>query len=378
MSADTAGMFSTPSSAATAPDLLSTQEFEIDRYQHYARFSMLLAIGVHAVFAIAGLLIGALPLTALQLVSILVYGVSLLIHKRRVVWLLTLLAYVDLLGHSTLAGWMVGREAGFQYYSWILLPLLFTNVNRSLRSKFVIAGILTVSFMSIDWWLGHLEPLLAIESEALASLRYFNIGCFLLALGVASYAHSATIREAEERLRSAAGTDDLTGLMNRRRMSERLVEEVARVRRSGAALSVLLLDIDRFKSINDEHGHAQGDRVIEKVADVLRAGVRQVDMVSRWGGEEFLILLPDTDVQAAAELAERIRRQVTARVRRHEISETRVTVTSGIAMLRPRESIEAAIHRADLALYEGKRSGRDRVVVAEGDVDVDLRGVAQR
>ncbi len=361
----------------SASELLTTQQFELARFDDYSRQGQLLAIAVHGLFAVFGLLMGAPQLTLLQLVSIAVYAVSFAIARRRMLWLQTSLVYLDLLVHSTLAGWIVGVEAGFQYYSWILLPLVFTNVHRTLRSKVITAALLSVVFVVIDLWLRHAQPLVAIEPAALAALRYFNIGCYLLALGMASYAHGKTARELQERLRSAAGTDSLTALMNRRRMSERLVEEVARARRKGDALSLMLLDIDRFKTINDEHGHAQGDRVIAHVADVLRTGVRQVDMVSRWGGEEFLILLPDTDVQAAAELAERIRRQVTLKVHRVEGVESRVTITAGIATLRPRESIEATIHRADVALYEGKRAGRDRVVVSEGDLDVELRVAAQ-
>ncbi len=369
-------------SAPTAPvpvvsDLLATQQIELDRFDRYSRQGQLLAIGVHTLFAVFGLLMNAPQLTVLQVVSIVVYVVSLAIPRRRMIGLQASLVYLDLLGHSTLAGWIVGQEAGFQYYSWILLPLVFTNVHRTLRSKAIMAAFLTAAFVAIDWWLRQTQPLVQLDPMHLASLRYFNIGCYLLALGVSSYAYGKTARELEERLRSAAGTDSLTMLMNRRRMSERLVEEVARARRSGDALSLILLDIDRFKSINDDHGHAQGDRVIASVAEVLRTSVRRVDMVSRWGGEEFLILLPDTDVQAAAELAERIRRHVTARVRRHETSEVRVTLTSGVAALRPRESIEATIHRADVALYEGKRAGRDRVVVSEGDLEVELRAVAR-
>jgi diguanylate cyclase (GGDEF)-like protein len=363
--------------ALVAPDLLSTQQIELERFDRFSRQGQLLAIGIHALFAVFGLLMNAPQLTLLQVVSIVVYAVSLSIPRRRMIGLQTALVYLDLLGHSTLAGWIVGQEAGFQYYSWILLPLVFTNVHRTLRSKMIVASVLSVSFVAIDGWLRHTQPMVQLDPTHLAALRYFNIGCYLLALGVSSYAYGKTARELEERLRSAAGTDSLTMLMNRRRMSERLAEEVARARRSRNALSLILLDIDRFKAINDDHGHAQGDRVIASVADVLRASVRRVDMVSRWGGEEFLILLPDTDVQAAAELAERIRRHVTSKVRRHEGSEIRVTITAGVATLRPGESIEATIHRADVALYEGKRAGRDRIVVSDGDLEVELRVVAR-
>lgn len=377
--ADTFSMPAVSPSTAGSLDLLSTQEIEIDQYYRYSRLSALLAIGVHMLFGVAGLVIGAPQLTILQVVSVAVYAASFLVHRSRSrrFWILILLVYLDLVVHSTLAGWIVGHAAGFQYYTWILLPLLFTNVNRTLRAKVVLSFVYVAMFMAIDAWLRHTTPLTHIDPLPLAAMRYFNMGCFFLALGVAAWAHSATIQQAEERLRSAAGTDALTRLMNRRRMAERITEEVARAQRSNAPLTVILLDIDRFKSINDDFGHIEGDRVISHVADVLRTGVRKVDMVARWGGEEFLVLLPDTDVQAAAELAERIRRKVAARVARHASTQECVTVTAGVATLRLRETIESTIHRADLALYQGKRSGRDRVVVADGDVAPESRAVAR-
>lgn len=370
-----------PFRSQSTPDasLLSTQEFEADRFDHYSRVGVLLAIGVHGLFLIAGLLLGAPQLALLQVVSVVVYAISLLIRrKRKLMWLNVSLVYLDLLGHSTLAGWIVGVDAGFSYYSWILLPLLFTNINRSLRQKVTMSIVLTAIFIGVDWWLHHTQPVVHVDPDALAVLRYFNIGCFLLALGVASYGKTMTLQQAEERMRTAAGTDSLTGLMNRRRMTERMAEEAARARRSQQPLSAVLIDIDHFKSINDEHGHAQGDWVIRRVADTLRTGIREVDFVGRWGGEEFVILLPDTDVQAAAELAERIRRTVRTQLCRHVSNDQRhVTITAGVSTLRSLESIEATLHRADVALYDGKRAGRDRVVVGEGDLGVDLRAAAR-
>ncbi len=370
---------SASSPTAGSLDLLSTQEIEIDQYYRYSRLSTLLAMGVHALFGIAGLLIGAPQLTTLQIVSVAVYAASFLVHRsrNRRFWILILLVYLDLVVHSTLAGWIVGHAGGFQYYTWILLPLLFTNVNRTLRAKVVLSFVYVAMFMGIDMWLRQTAPLTQIEPLPLALMRYFNMGCFFLALGVSAWAHTATIKQAEDRLRSAAGTDSLTRLMNRRHMTERMTEEIARASRSNTPLSVILLDIDRFKSINDDFGHVEGDRVISHVAEILRSGVRRVDMVARWGGEEFLVLLPDTDIQAAAELAERLRRQVTANVLRNLEQEARVTVTAGVAILRNRETIESTIHRADVALYQGKRGGRDRIVVAEGDAAPESRSVAR-
>jgi diguanylate cyclase (GGDEF)-like protein len=196
-------------------------------------------------------------------------------------------------------------------------------------------------------------------------LRYFNIGCYLLALGIISYAHMRTVAEAESRLNSIASTDALTGLLNRRRMSDYLRRESDHARDSNGKLALVLLDIDHFKAINDQHGHSRGDQVIAQLGSILRATLRREDIVARWGGEEFLALLPGTAADAALETAERIRSAVLSQIVRDPVDTTPVTVTIGIAMWRNDESFDRTIDRADGALYRGKQSGRNRVVVAD-------------
>src|SRR5262245_57670475 len=133
-----------PDPKGDAPGVIDTQRLVIDRYWQLSRQAMLLAIALHTGFGIAGLVMGALPLTLLQIVSILVYTACYILSSRGSTRFITPLTYIDLLGHSTLAGWMMGQDSGFQFYSWILLPLVFTNVNRDLPSKARIAAILCV------------------------------------------------------------------------------------------------------------------------------------------------------------------------------------------------------------------------------------------
>ncbi len=356
--------------------LLDTQRIAADRFWHFARQGMLIAIGLHAIFGVAGWLVGAIPLLAVQLATIAIYTLCYVLSARGHRWLPIALTWVDLLGHATLACWIVGVASGFQYYSWILLPLLFANVHRNLRVKTVMALCLIVVYVGIDWWLHRTSPWVAVNPDALAGLRYFNIVCFLAALGVIAAAHAQTVDAAAQRLAALASTDMLTGMLNRRRMSDHLQKELALARARNLPLAVMLLDIDRFKFINDEYGHARGDQVIVAVGEILRANIRRQDLVARWGGEEFLVLQPEAETEAARDTAERIRRAVAAYVVCDEIDATPVTVTIGVASWREGERLEETMQRADAALYAGKRAGRDRVVIASLDPPAQFQRAA--
>ena len=172
-------------------------------------------------------------------------------------------------------------------------------------------------------------------------------------------------RERAEWMRQMAATDPLTGLANRRSLNERLVSSIGLVERHAQPLTVLLLDIDGFKPINDRHGHAAGDAVLVSLAALMSEQLRVSDHLGRWGGEEFLVLAPSTALSAAAELGERIRSAVAAQRFPHGEP---VTVSVGIAQAQAGETPEQLVSRADLALYEAKRSGRNQVRLHEPGV----------
>ena len=164
-----------------------------------------------------------------------------------------------------------------------------------------------------------------------------------------------------------AQTDPLTGVYNRRYADMHLEAMIERCQRRQSHLTVMMLDLDRFKRINDEHGHAAGDLVLGEFTRRLQCSVRSVDLVARVGGEEFMVVLPDTDPNQAAEIAERIR-SATADppFRISETGEMRnITVSIGFAVLQPNESVFELLKRADRALYASKNGGRNRVTVAD-------------
>jgi diguanylate cyclase (GGDEF)-like protein len=171
-------------------------------------------------------------------------------------------------------------------------------------------------------------------------------------------------RERASTMARMASLDTLTGLVNRRIGEDVLAREVARARRYGDTLSVAWMDLDRFKGINDRYGHDVGDRVLTTVAGAVLAVVRDHDTVARWGGEEFVLVLPAQGRQEAQRVAERLRR-VIGGLDAHLPGNERITASFGVAELAPSETPSELVRRADQALYLAKDGGRDRVVLAD-------------
>jgi len=192
-------------------------------------------------------------------------------------------------------------------------------------------------------------------------------------------ARTRELHEANEQLHDAAEelevlnqsltqlsrTDSLTGLPNRRHAEEALQDALVRFRRYGAGQGfvVVLADIDHFKRINDLYGHEAGDDLLRDVAGIMAGAVRQGDVASRWGGEEFLLLLPHTDIRGAGQFLERMREGIATAALRCGPARTSVTATFGAAEVRCGESMEDVVRRADAAMYQGKEQGRNRVVL---------------
>jgi len=176
--------------------------------------------------------------------------------------------------------------------------------------------------------------------------------------------HQSNLRlqAAVDKIQDIALRDELTGVYNRRYLIEALRQEKARAERTDARLAVCLFDVDNFKQVNDQFGHAAGDSVLRVFASVGLQGLRGGDVFGRFGGEEFLLLLPQTTVEGAVASAERIRTRIEQIVFPELPEDTRVTVTVGVAFMETGEDISQVLRRADQALYRGKAAGRNRVV----------------
>jgi diguanylate cyclase (GGDEF)-like protein len=173
--------------------------------------------------------------------------------------------------------------------------------------------------------------------------------------------------EQTRRLESLIFEDSLTGLANRRYILTQLGSQVSGARRHGRPLSVAIVDIDHFKSVNDRHGHQAGDRVLVAVARALAENLRAEDHLGRLGGEEFLVVLPDTDATAAARVTDKLRCEAALTVVELGAERVGVTVSMGVATWAG-EAPEDLLRRADRALYDAKAAGRDRALAAPATV----------
>jgi diguanylate cyclase (GGDEF)-like protein/PAS domain S-box-containing protein len=173
----------------------------------------------------------------------------------------------------------------------------------------------------------------------------------------------AALRDAHDKLSRVATIDELTGLGNRRLLVQQLDLEIERGRRQGRPLSVALVDFDRFKQLNDTRGHAAGDAALRHFAAMAQESLRATDHAGRWGGEEFLLLLPDTDREPAITTLERLLHDLRSRAVEFDGDSLHVTASAGVSCTNCEESAEAILQRADAALYRAKANGRDRVEV---------------
>ncbi len=182
------------------------------------------------------------------------------------------------------------------------------------------------------------------------------------------------LRDLLDKSVSMAYTDALTGVYNRRYMQAHLDRQVMEIADTRKSVSVIMLDLDRFKSVNDSHGHTAGDKVLKEASRRISANIRDFDMVARYGGEEFVVVMPNTDLNVATAVAERLRQGLESAVFAVDESETRLKVTAslGVATTRdPMETAESLLRRADSALYAAKNAGRNRVCKAETEAKAD-------
>lgn len=215
------------------------------------------------------------------------------------------------------------------------------------------------------------EPVILLTNRV-NGFNFISIGICVSIIMWYSYRtnilQAAKIKAQQKALEEVAFHDSLTGLYNRRRWLAVLEDELKRMSRYGHESSIILLDVDHFKAINDQYGHPAGDKVLEEIAEILKSQLRATDKAARWGGEEFILLLTQTSVQNAGIAAEKIRALIEKRVVESQNHRFTVTASFGVAALRSRElSFEETYNKVDQALYLAKQKGRNRVECAECD-----------
>jgi len=199
----------------------------------------------------------------------------------------------------------------------------------------------------------------SIKSCLLKSGDQLQIGSFIL-----KYIGSGNVEAVyHEEIYRMMITDGLTGIANRRKLDEALENEFLRAKRYGRPLSIAILDADHFKKVNDNHGHIVGDFVLKKLATLFQQNIRREELLGRYGGEEFVVVMPEVDSSGAFQLAEKLRKTVETTVFKSGETELPITISVGVATLGEENSVKDFLDTADQALYRSKEEGRNRVTI---------------
>lgn len=325
------------------------------------------AVGILSLFSVRGYMQGNIvtayvlsTFATLLAANAITYAVSANEHWLRggFIALITLL-------FSYLAIFAVENGAGIL---WLFAypPVVFYISNQRLGLTSCIGGWLALAllFSPLGAWVVETPYSAGFSVLMLSALGFEMVSCY--ALDQSRRRSKQRLLQLASEFEFAAKHDALTGLFNRREGHARLESEYERYRRNQRAFSLLLLDIDLFKKINDTYGHLAGDKLIKLVAGTLERECRKVDIVARWGGEEFLVVLPETGAREAVLTADRVREAVASQSINVEGQTVRVTISVGLAPMEGSASIERILQRADEALYKAKTLGRNRVCEYSG------------
>jgi diguanylate cyclase (GGDEF)-like protein len=338
-------------------------------YIRFSRYSIFAAGAVHALFLALFFYFGVFPMVIFNIFSLLIYAYCLNILNSSVEGgsskILGWLVYIEITSHAVFSSYYVGVHSGFHYYIGLLAVLPFLTFSDSATTRMVKVALIIISFSFLDAGLIDYIPPYILEQDHTYGLRIFNAAMFITSATLVSLFYAKASYDVRKKLEHVSTTDELTGLYNRRLFIHLAENELKEIKRNNSTVSIILLDIDNFKKINDKYGHKCGDLTLQNISDILRQTVRPKDIVSRWGGEEFLVLLPDTDIAHAEVVAERLRKNIENEPLVCQEIEFKVTATLGLVSNNAQEEqLDRLIEQADNAMYTGKSRGKNQYVIA--------------
>jgi diguanylate cyclase (GGDEF)-like protein len=331
---------------------------EIGFYWRVGYYGLLAAAFVHFAFIWLFLALGVPLMAWVNVISVAIYlyavlGIGLRTLRTGDDRVIGWLVYTELIVHNLLATYLLSTQAGFQLYIYILvfLPFFVTTYSRWIYALRIIGALAVAMWIDVDptFW----EPKIRVEPYDLIFLHHLNLFLFLSVLAVLAYMYVYFESIQRTVLIEEVHKDPLTGSYNRRYIRNLVSEAKTR-------FGILLVDIDKFKEINDRYGHLAGDKVIVEVAKTIEEAVSFEGVTARWGGEEFLVYFDEIDEDGLETFARRILRSVRERDIVWQYESVKVTVTIGGAVRRENAPFEITLMRADEALYLGKSGGRDQ------------------
>lgn len=283
---------------------------------------------------------------------------------------LLFLTITEIITHAYVATYFLGWSSGFHIYIMCLLPIPFfyKSIGKSWKRLVILILLIfyvLLNLLSRTWVENYL-----ITGRFFQYVELFN---FLLAFVVflilsSTYSQAAMYLENQLRVKNhelemTSRLDPLTGLSNRRDIMDKIQYEKEKILRNKNNCTFILSDIDDFKKINDTYGHDYGDYTLKQIADILKVGLRMQDNICRWGGEEFLLILPDTGIEGGKIVAEKIRKNISNFDFQFDSVHFNITMTFGVSSFDHTKDIDDCIKQADELLYVGKKSGKNKVII---------------
>ena len=270
-----------------------------------------------------------------------------------------ILLSIEVIAHASLATYFLGWDSGFHYYFIPFILFIFINHKQSL----LVIGIEVLVIFFFYLWLllttSGLDYQSNVPIEIIDGFQYMNIAINFLAIGLLGYGLRTSSMRAEWEMEQLAITDSLTGIYNRRKMYEMIQLEKTR---SEKFFVLVMGDLDFFKRINDQYGHDCGDTVLKDVTQLMKKTLRKQDVLSRWGGEEFVLLLPETDISGAKRVIDLLRKEIGSYKFQCQSKPFSITMTFGMVLFDGNQSVETALKNADELLYKGKEKGRNCIM----------------
>ncbi len=322
----------------------------------------LFVTAIHIVFMPIFLWIDVPALTALNLLCIGVNSLTILLHLRGKLLPALLIKLPFVITLIVAAGMLLGNNIGVEYYFFIILfEFVISDLER--RYKIILSAILLGTFLIMLQWLFGLWGTWTLGEPAREMLHALNLmTTFILITYIALQVYIVS-EITERRFRSDAYKDSLTDVYNRRA----IIERAESLWRQQGSFALLLLDADHFKQVNDSYGHSAGDKVLRHIAQLLQHVLRERECIGRVGGEEFLILLPDANVDEAVKIASRLREELASQPCRLGKRILSVTLSMGLAWSHEEQLLNDVIDLADRRLYLAKSSGRDQIIAEGGE-----------
>jgi diguanylate cyclase (GGDEF)-like protein len=340
---------------------------ERNNYRLFIALNYLCYLGIiaHLLFIPLFLQLGVPELAIINVFSVLLWVASYFFNRAALHSEAFALAATEAVAHAILATYFLGWDAGFYFYFFSTVLYIFLNHNQSFRIILIQSSLILLTCIGLHIYTHQPEFESAISGNFLDALYFMNLFVNFTAFGIQGYFFRKASTENDKKLELLATTDPLTGLFNRRKMLELAESEVVRFQRSKKPFLMAIADIDHFKQFNDNYGHDCGDYVLKRMSALIKETLRQQDVVSRWGGEEFLIMLPDTDLEGGIQAFEKLREMIANTQHEYAGKIFSITITLGVSQFDGGLNINDTIKLADEALYKGKREGRNRIVTVQ-------------